>query len=57
MDTIHQEVITGNKVGNMTQQIKTYFPTHQGEFMWNETGRGVQTTTHFSNSDNTHCQM
>jgi len=25
----------------MTQQIKSFFHTHQGMFMWNETGRGV----------------
>jgi len=37
-NTLHQPIKTGNKVGEMIQQIKTFFHNHQGVFMWNETG-------------------
>jgi hypothetical protein len=37
-----QPVETGKKAEEMTQQIKTFFHTHQGLFMWNAIGRGVQ---------------
>jgi hypothetical protein len=40
-DTLYQPVRTGKKVGEMTQQIKIIFHTHQGVFMWNDTGRDV----------------
>jgi hypothetical protein len=40
-DTLHQQVNTGKEAEEMTQQIKTFFHTHQGVFMWNETGRDV----------------
>jgi hypothetical protein len=40
-DTLHQPGEMGKKVEEMTQQIKTFFHTHQGGFMRNETGRGV----------------
>jgi hypothetical protein len=40
-DTLHQSVETGKKVRKMTQQSKTFFFTHQEEFMWNETGRDI----------------
>jgi len=45
-DTLCQPDETGSREGNMTQQIKTFFHTQQEVFM---------TTTHFSESDNTHC--
>jgi hypothetical protein len=40
-DTLHQPDETGSREGKMTQQIKTFIHTHQGVFMWNETGMGV----------------
>jgi hypothetical protein len=41
-DTLHQPVETRKKAGKMTHKINTFFHIHQGMFMWNETGRGVQ---------------
>jgi len=35
LDTLHQPVETEKKAGEMTQQIKLFFHTHQGVFMWN----------------------
>jgi hypothetical protein len=29
----------GKKAGEMTQQIKTFFHTHQEVFMWKESGK------------------
>jgi hypothetical protein len=46
-DTLHEPVETGKKVGETTQQIKTFFHTYQGLFVIN---------IHFSYSDYTHCQ-
>jgi hypothetical protein len=47
-DAQHQPDETGSREGKMTQQIKTYFHIHQ---------EVIVTTTHFSDSDNTHCWM
>jgi hypothetical protein len=37
-DTLHQPTETGKKAGDMTQQIKIFFHTHQWVFVWNESG-------------------
>jgi len=47
-DTLHQLVETGKKVRKMTQPIKIFFHMHQGVFI---------TTTHFTTSVNTKCQI
>jgi len=39
-DTLHQPVETGKKAGKMIQQIKTFFHTHPGVFIWNKSGKG-----------------
>jgi len=39
-DTLHQPVKTGKKTGEMTQQIKTFFHTCQGVFLWKESRKG-----------------
>jgi hypothetical protein len=51
-DTLYQPAKTGKKAGEMTQQNRTFFHTHSGIFMWNETGRGV----HDHHSLFKHCQ-
>jgi len=54
-NTLYQPVKTGKKAGEMTQQIKPFFHTHQ-ECSCGMKVEGVSmTTTHFSNSDKNHC--
>jgi len=38
-DTL-QAVGTGKKAGEMAWQMTTFFHTHQGVFMWKESGKG-----------------
>jgi hypothetical protein len=53
-DTRHQPVEAGEKALEMTQQIRTFFHTHQGMLMWNESGGvSISMSTNFSNSVNT----